>query len=227
MASVKALPGPPKADSGIEVHPTGMRMSGFPLGAIIRWAYGLHPYQQGFEISGPSWLEPGLGCIWYDIEGKTELPVSVEQLRGMLRTLLADRFRLSLHREYKELTVCALSTANTGAKLRPSAESEMIVSPEGDVLHFRGALLSRMDEWLYAWVPYLILDETGLPGRYDFDLNYERYLEGYSMPGPGGRVDATPAVNKALAPLGLKAELKRRPVEILVIDHVEKTPKAN
>ena len=61
----------------------------------------------------------------------------------------------------------------------------MTVSPEGDVLHFRSTLLSRMDEWLYAMVPYLILDETGLTGRYNFDLDYERYLEAYSMPGPG------------------------------------------
>jgi uncharacterized protein (TIGR03435 family) len=202
-------------------------MSGFPLGAVIRWAYGLHPDQQGFEISGPSWLDPGLGCIWYDIEGKTEQPAPVEQLRRMLRTLLADRFKLSLHRGHKEMVVCALSAAKTGPKLRPTEEAVMSVSQEGGELHFHGAALSRMDEWLYAWVPYLILDETGLTGRYDFDLNYERYLEDYSVPGPGGRVDATAAVNKALEPLGLKAELKRRSVEILRIDHVEKVPAAN
>jgi uncharacterized protein (TIGR03435 family) len=227
VASARALPSRPQAASGIVVHPTSIRMSGFPLGALIRWAYGLHPYQQGFEIGGPSWLDAGLGCIWYDIEGKTEAPVPVEQLRRMLRTLLADRFKLSLHREHKEMTVCVISTAKNGPKLRSSEEGEMSVSPEGDVLHFRGALLSRMDEWLYAWVPYLILDETGLTGRYDFDLDYERYMETYSMPGPGGRIDGTPAVNKALEPLGLKAELKRRSVEILVIDHVEKMPTAN
>ena len=103
----------------------------------------------------------------------------------------------------------------------------MSVSAEGDVLHFRGALLSRMDEWLSAVVPYLILDETGLTGRYDFDLNYQHYLEAWSMPGPGGRIDATPAVNKALEPLGLKAELRRRSMDILVIDDVGKLPTAN
>lgn len=227
VASVRALPGPPQAATGIKVHPTSIRMSGFPLGAIICWGYGLHAYQHGFEIRGPSWLDAGLGCIWYDIEGKTESPVSVEQLRWMLRTLLADRFKLSLHREQKEMTVCVISTAKNGPKLRSSEEGEMTVSPEGDVLHFRSTLLSRMDEWLYAMVPYLILDETGLTGRYNFDLDYERYLEAYSMPGPGGPIDGTPAVNKALEPLGLNAELKRRSVEILVIDHVEKMPTAN
>jgi uncharacterized protein (TIGR03435 family) len=125
------------------------------------------------------------------------------------------------------MTVCVISTAKNGPKLRSSEEGEMTVSPEGDVLHFRSTLLSRMDEWLYAMVPYLILDETGLTGRYNFDLDYERYLEAYSMPGPGGPIDGTPAVNKALEPLGLNAELKRRSVEILVIDHVEKMPTAN
>ncbi len=226
VASVKVLPGRPQAPGGIEVHPTGVRMR-FPLAAIIRWAYGLHPYQQGFEISGPAWLEPGLGCIYYDVEGKTDRPVTVEQLRAMVRTLLAERFGLSLHRERKDMTVCVLSAAKNGPRLRSSEEEEMSVSAEGDVLHFRGALLSRMDEWLYAMVPYLILDETGLTGRYDFDLNYQRYLESYSMPGPGGRIDGTEAVNKALEPLGLKAELRHRSREVLVIDHVEKVPAAN
>jgi uncharacterized protein (TIGR03435 family) len=226
VASVKVLPGPPQAASGIEVHPTGVRMR-LPLAAIIRWAYGLHPYQQGFEISGPSWLEPGLGSIYYDVEGKTDRPVPAEQLRAMLRMLLAERFKLSLHRESKEMTVCVLSTAKNGPTLGSSEEEEMSVSAEGDVLHFRGALLSRMDEWLYAVVPYLILDETSLTGHYDFDLNYKRYLEAYSMQGSGGRVDGTPAVNKALEPLGLKAELRQRSAEVLVIDHVEKAPTAN
>jgi len=90
-----------------------------------------------------------------------------------------------------------------------------------------GALLSRMDEWLYAIVPYLILDETGLIGRYDFDLNFNCYMEAYFTPGPMGPVDGTLAVNKALEPLGLKAELRRRSMEILVVDHAEKAPTAN
>ena len=227
VASVRALPGHPQIAAGIEVHPVSVRMSGFPLGAIIRWAYGLHPYQQGFEISGPSWLEPGLGCVWYDVEGKTEQPVSAEQLRSMVRTLLADRFNLSLHRERRDMTVCAISIAKNGSKLRPSEEKEMRVSPEGETLHFRGATLSRPDEWLYAVVPYLIQDETGLTGHYDFDLNYQRYMEAYATPGPGGRIDGTAAINKALEAIGLRADLKRRSVEILAIDHVEKVPTAN
>ena len=227
VGSVKALPENPKVDSGIQVHPTGIRMSGFPLGAIIRWAYGLHPYQQGFEISGPRWLEPGLGCVWYDVEGKTERPVPAEQLRLMLRALLKERLGLTLHRESKEMTVCIISTAKNGPNLHASEQVEMSVSPERGVLHFRGAPLSRLDEWLYTWVPYLILDETGLVGRFDFDLDYERYMESYSTQGPGGRVDGTAAVNKAFAPLGLKADLQRRAVEVLVVDHVEKTPVAN
>jgi uncharacterized protein (TIGR03435 family) len=226
VASVKVLPGRPQVPSGIEVHPTGVRMQ-FPLAAIIRWAYGLHPWQQGFEISGPSWLEPGFGCIYYEVEGKTERSVPVEQLRAMMRTLLAERFRLSLHRESREMTVFVLSAAKGGPRLHSSEAEEMGVSAEGEVLHFRGALLSRMDEWLYTWVPYLILDETGLSGRYDFDLNFQRYMESYSVAGPGGRVDGTAAVNKALELVGLKGELRRRFVEVLVIDHVDKAPAGN
>ncbi len=226
VASAKALPRRPQGPSGVQVDPSGVRLR-FPLAAIIRWAYGLHPYQQGFEIVGPSWLEPGQGCIYYDIEGRTERPVSVEQLRAMTRTLLAERFKLAFHSESREMTVCVISIAKNGPKLRASSETEMSVSGGPGPFHFRGALLSRLDETLYAVVPYLILDETGLTGRYDFDLDYQRYLESYSTRGPGGRIDGTDAVNQALEELGLKAELKRRPVKTLVIDHVEKIPTAN
>jgi uncharacterized protein (TIGR03435 family) len=149
VAWVRALPGPPGVESGIEVHPTSVRLNGVPLAFMIRWAYGLHPYQQGFEISGPPWLEPGLGCVWYNIEGKTERPVPAEQLRLMLRTLLKERFALTFHGESKEMTVCIISTAKDGPKLQGSEQVEMSVSRDSDVLHFRGAPLSRLDEWLY------------------------------------------------------------------------------
>lgn len=226
VASVKALPGELHG-GGFDVTPAGVAFHGYPLGFLIRWAYGLHAYQ-GFETAGPDWLEPGLGCVRFDVQAKTGHPVPVEQLRLMLRTLLAERLKLSLHREMKTMTVAAILTGKDGPKLHPSEKAEMTVTPAGELFDFRfqGALLARLDEWLYACVPYLIVDETGLPGRYDFDMDIAKYQD-LATPGPGGRIDLTAGVNKALEPLGLKLELRRRPVEILVVDHAEKTPTEN
>jgi len=226
VASVKALPGELHGGS-FDVTPIGVSFHGYPLGFLIRWAYGLHAYQ-AFETAGPDWLEPGLGCVRFDIQAKADHPVPVEQLRLMLRTLLAERLKLSLHREMKNMTVVAILVAKGGPKLHSSEKEEMTLTPASEIFdfHFQGALLARLDEWLYGFVPYLIVDETGLPGRYDFDLNVGQYQD-LAMPGPGGRIDLTAGVNKAIEPLGLKLQQRRRPVEVLVIDHAEKTPTEN
>jgi uncharacterized protein (TIGR03435 family) len=226
VASVKTVPRADLRGGGLHVTPTSVSFPGYPLGFIIRWAYGLHPYQ-AFETVGPDWIEPGLGCVWFDVIGKVDRPVPPEQLRLMLRTLLAERLKLSLHRGTREMTVAAISIGKDGAKLRPSAESDMTMSAEGEVMHFKGALISRLDEWLYQWVPYLVVDETGLDGRYDFDLNVQQYWELANPPGAGNRIDLSPGVNKALQSLGLKLELKKRAVEVLEIDHAEKIPSEN
>ena len=225
VASVKIWP--KTTGGGMSVTPTSVRMDGTPLGVVIRWAYGLHTYPN-YEIAGPSWLEPGLGCVRVQIEAKTDHAMPEQQMRLMMRTLLAERFQLAFHRESREQTACVISKAKDDPALHSSDAADMTVSPEGfGLLHFKGAQISRVYETLYAWIPYLILDETGLRGRYDFDLNIAPYLEAYSAPGPGGLVDGSGAVNKALQPLGLKLQLQKRPVEMLVIDHVEKTPVEN
>ena len=225
VAYVKALP--QELHGGdFKVTPTSVSFDGYPLGFMIRWAYGLHPYQ-AFETVGPAWLEPGLGCVRFDVIGKVDHPVPVEQLRLMLRTLLAERLKLSLHRATREMTVAAISIAKGGPKLHASQESEMTLRAEGDVEHFKGAAISRLDEWLYIYVPYLVVDETGLEGRYDFDLNVWQYRDLADGPVAGNRIDLSPGANKALQSLGLKLQLKRSPVEVLIIDHAEKEPTAN
>jgi uncharacterized protein (TIGR03435 family) len=84
-----------------------------------------------------------------------------------------------------------------------------------------------LDEELYQFVPYLVVDETGLQGRYDFDLNVWQYRDLTDPSVPGNRIDLSRGADKALQSLGLRLQLKRAPVEVLVIDHAEKEPKAN
>jgi uncharacterized protein (TIGR03435 family) len=125
------------------------------------------------------------------------------------------------------MTVAAISVAKGGPKLHPSEESEMTLRAEGDVVHFKGAVISRLDEWFYQLVPYLVVDETGLQGRYDFDLNVDQYRDLADTPDPGNRIDLSRAADKALQSLGLRLQLKRASVEVLVIDRAEKEPAPN
>src|SRR5450432_3551171 len=82
-------------DGKTETSPGTLRMKDVTVATCIKWAYGV----QDSQISGP----PRLQSEHYDIVAKADDPVAEDQLKLMLRTLLADRFRLSFHRESKEL----------------------------------------------------------------------------------------------------------------------------
>src|SRR5262249_4450114 len=80
------------------------------LKQCIKWAYGIKDYQ----ISGPAWLDSQR----YDNCAKTASPISGAEVRAMLQMLLAEKFKLILHREQKALPAYALLVANKGPNLR-------------------------------------------------------------------------------------------------------------
>ena len=81
------------------------------LDELIRWAYRVKEYQ----ISGPAWLNDDSES--FDIEAKMPPATSKAQLRLMMRTLLEERFKLSLHRETRGLPIYELLVAKGGARL--------------------------------------------------------------------------------------------------------------
>lgn len=113
----------------VDATPGSLTLRNVTLTTCIRWAYDLKP----FEISGPPWL----GEERFDITAKAANAVPEEQLRLMLRALLAERFKLAAHRESKEMTAYALVVGKNGSKLRP-AEGEGAGSMTGAALVFQG-----------------------------------------------------------------------------------------
>ena len=237
MASVKRIVGP-SGRIRLDVRPDRLSLRGIPLGFCMRWAYGLGPYQT-YRAVGPDWIDPP-HAEFYDIEAKTGGPVLVDQLRLMLQTLLADRFKLLLHRANKVFPVLAVVVGKDGPKLKKSASSgdgEGQVKPRGiNVFDFEGAPIARLIDLLDGMTrlpnePRPVVDETGLQGAFDFTLDLQKYREFDSSGAPlldeRGRVDMETVVRRALPDLGLRLESKRAPVEVLVIDHVEKEPIAN
>ncbi len=171
-----------------------------------------------------------------------------EQSRLMLQSLLADRFGLKLGHETKELSVYALTVAKNGPKFHQSAapDSQTLgASPprRGIMMNGRGQL-TVMDAGLDMFANVLshqlgriVLDKTGLKSKYDFTLNWTPEPgEGRMMPGggpepgregPGGAPPPPAASGPSLftalqEQLGLKLESQKAPVDILVIEHVEK-----
>ena len=194
---------------------------------LITFAYQIHPRQ---ITGGPAWLETDK----YDVTGKPDVDGSpnTKQYRAMLQKLLEDRFKLTFHRDKKELTVYTLAVGKTGSKLNKAAGN-----PAGlPGLFFRGlgrlavtnATIPDFTELMQGSVmDRPVVDQTGLPGRWDFTLTWTP--DETQFGGRGGQ--APPQADTAEVPpdlftavqqqLGLKMESTKAPVEVLVIDKVE------
>lgn len=198
------------------------------LKTLITEAYRVKPEQ---VVGGPDWISTER----YDLNAKAEKPSSVNDLNLMLQDLLAERFKLQIHRETKEFPVYALTVDKGGSKLQPN-EAQSAGDPEIDYkqepfLHMKlHAKFVPMD--YFAWrlghvLDRPVIDLTKLKGGFDFDLAYTAELPPGLPEGAllnGAPIDTSgPSIFEALQKqLGLKLERQRGPVEIIVIDHAEK-----
>src|SRR4051794_29284506 len=100
------------ANSQVVFGPAGLNGRNVTLKRLITEAYNVRPYQIS---GGPGWLNDSE----YDIDAKADGPTTRENLRLMLRALLADRFRLTIHREAKDLPIYELVVDKDGPKIHP------------------------------------------------------------------------------------------------------------
>jgi uncharacterized protein (TIGR03435 family) len=220
----------PDYNNQISIGPGGFKGRNVTLKRLIEEAYGVQPHQ----VSGPKWLAENE----YDVEAKAGSQAAgdqamVEQVRLMLRPLLADRFHLSQHRETRELRVYEMVVDTKGPKIHPAADSESGAGKPG-FRHFHGELqqlanliavqlsIPMLDDpgkpGIASGVSLPVLDRTGLPGIYDIDLDM--------------RLDASVDIFNLWQrflqeQLGLKLESRKREVELLVVDSAERMPTAN
>jgi uncharacterized protein (TIGR03435 family) len=239
---------PSKSDSLRIVRSIGeLHMFDVTARYLIQQAYNI-PWTNDLKDrirGGPGWLDSDP----YDIDAKiapdvavTLEPLPEEQLRRQmnlrLQTLLADRFKLRVHFETEQEPVFAIMTGRKGPKLIPSSSSEgqqdlgILVRYNGQVAQMtaKGVTLGDLANWLTGYSEMggrTVVDQTGLTERYDFVLNWTR--EPAFANGEQNRESETPAgaVGPALftalqEQLGLKLVNVRRPVEIVVIDSIER-----
>jgi uncharacterized protein (TIGR03435 family) len=202
------------------------------LSDILGMAYDLHPKQ---IVNAPEWAESDK----YDVTGKPDVPgqPSVAQLKTLMQKLVADRFQLKFHREKRDLSAYVISVAKTGAKLTPSAADPnslpgLFFQGLGR-LTVRNATLAEFAQVMQgSALDRPVVDQTGLTGRYDFTLNWTP--DEFQFPGlrnanappppppPPGTTEAPDLFTAIQQQLGLKLDSMKTPVDVIVIDHVER-----
>jgi uncharacterized protein (TIGR03435 family) len=179
---------------------------------------------------------------WYDIEAKAPVSTTEAEMKLMMQSLLEDRFKLKVHRETRELASYRLAVTKSGPKLK-SGDSSVVPQVDGRPIAFRpgvcmqlagrdgdhlicgGTTMEQFVSRLANSVNAPVVDETGLTGKYNFELIFTPPAARPDSNAP--EVDPAPTLTDALQrDLGLKLEKGKAPVEVLVVDHVER-PSAN
>jgi uncharacterized protein (TIGR03435 family) len=201
------------------------------LRAIVARAYGV----QRFQIVGPRWFDGER----YDFVARIPPGTTMPRLQLMLQRLLADRFHLELHKESRLTSVDAMTVARSGLKMRaaqppatslPSADAAparaaISVNSVGEKIELRGhaATVRQFLLWINEETRREIVDNTGLSGAYDFEMSWSLDPSADST-GPSESYAIDAAIEKYL---GLKVSTRKTPVEMLVIDRLERTPVEN
>jgi uncharacterized protein (TIGR03435 family) len=193
---------------------------------LIMAAYDV---QENLITGGPGWIDSDR----FDIVAKAPADTPPNMLRVMLQPLLADRFKLSIHREDKPMPVYAMVAGKGGPKLEKAAGGQQQCrwnNPGSGLIQREchnmtmAELASDLPKWGMANVDLPVVDMTETPGAYDFQLQW-------STPGKGDAPGATDAgastIFDAMGQIGLKLEQRKRPVSVIVIDRVERIPAAN
>jgi uncharacterized protein (TIGR03435 family) len=189
---------------------------------ILEWAYGVRDFQ---VLGGPEWL----GRDNFDIDARAEHPATESQVKRMVQALLADRFKLKLHRETKEISVYVLTVGKDGSRLE-EGKVRSLNRPLGDILvppgklTAHGATMALFVQILTENLDRPVVDKTNLTGNYDFDMTYDG--PSWAPEESGSWRPFGAAIFGPIQKLGLKLEPQKSPVEMLVIDSVDH-PSAN
>jgi uncharacterized protein (TIGR03435 family) len=217
----------------------------------IRGAYGSYGLGRNQNVrppkvlGGPDWVDTDR----YDIVAKAPGETGLDEMYGpMLRALLEDRFGLKIHSEIRELPVYALTAARGGAKLTPSKPGSCVVIDMKSVLKVppgpnycgrfamtrgavrvadaKGMTVAEFASRVFRdTLDRPVIDRTSITGLFDIHLEFSGLENSAVQDGVAG--NTAPSVFTAVQEqLGLKLSPDRGPVDVLVIDHVEK-PSAN
>jgi uncharacterized protein (TIGR03435 family) len=226
VASVKPNVGSDLSIPFGPVPPDGITMINRPLESIIRAAYDV----QSFRMTGlPRWANEER----FDISARASRPITEAERKLMMRALLVDRFRLKARMEPREQTVYVMTRVRPdgplGPGLRPRPDcvqagppcvSGGSAFPAGGRATIRGLTLATLASGIMSsLVAGVVVNETKTDGFYDLELTWRPDV----AVAAADANDARPAFFTAVQEqLGLKLEAGRRPVDVLVIESLER-----
>ena len=243
VASVK-----PTSAGALEFYPVAMDPDGrfawknVTLGRLIRSAYRMPPSRP--MVGAPSWFNSDR----FDVEARAEGNPAEDQTWSMVRSLLADRFKLSGHDETRELPVYALVLARSDGTLGPRIRSSACLAkdnislgpgpidprgqplppvpcggvrtmPRKGTLEARFATMAKLADALSLLVRRPVQDRTGLTGTFDLEAEWTPAPDSSGPPAFGVGPATIAAIEQQL---GLRLDPQTGPVDVLVIDHAER-----
>ncbi len=220
MRGMRGGPGSPS--------PSRIDYEGVTLLQLITSAYGLPE----FQVSGPQWISSSL----YEIVANVPPGTTRDTRNLMLQNLLAERFQLKAHHETQTRPIYELRIAKSGSKLTESTDEHPKVIngvrlskvttglDDAGAVHVssKGATSPLLISVLRSELRAIVEDKTGLTGYYDIDLQFLTGAGDASSQRTG-----IPYISSALGDLGLTLEKLTTPVDVLVIDHIDKQPTSN
>ena len=197
------------------------------LAECIRFAYDITTDDL---LAGPDWIKNK--GVRFDILAKAAPDTTRSQALRMLQTLLEDRFKLELRREPKVLSYYALTAPNGVGKMQPAQDPP----PAGGNslglgrIHHKSISMLLLATLISRFTRTPVLDQTGISGLFEITLDWARDngMPAATGPGCGGAELDGPSISEAVQKqLGLRLEKRKGPVDVMVVEHAEKTPVAN
>jgi uncharacterized protein (TIGR03435 family) len=197
--------------------------------SLIMMAYGLNYGVEDEKVAGgPPWLDTDR----FDIIARAAPGSSQEALKSMLQALLAERFKLAVHKEEKPMPVYVLTVGKSlKMKESPAGQTDCRGNREGATITYTchnmttASLAESLRQIANGYFNQPVLDKTGLKGEYDFTLKWTARGQ-LGLPGKDGEIGISmfDALDKQL---GLKAEKQTQPTSVIVVDHVDQKPTEN
>jgi uncharacterized protein (TIGR03435 family) len=225
--------------SGDRLHWTNNLMG------LIMWSYQREAYEISFL---PTAAPKEFPASFYEINAKMPADTTQDQLREMVRTMLAERFKFTAHHETRDLPGYALTVAKGGLKIEAvkpgdppphlpewfgsrgsikafieQMEGMILATMEGNgitALTARRVSMDQVAKELSRQLRAFVMDDTGVPGQFYFGIKYAQIDSNYD-------VDAASVFGALQTELGLKLEKRKGPVDVMVVNHVLRVPTEN
>ncbi len=206
-----------------------MVMRNVTLKQLVQIAYNVRDY----SMVGPDWL----ATERFDVNAKTppELAATKDPrlrdalFRGGMQALMAERFKLAAHRETRTMPAYALTVARSGLKVHPvESDGSANENTTKGKLTATGFSMERMADWLARRVDRPVVDKTGVAGAFNFRLEYAPEQNSSTTAEGAAPAESAPSIFTAIQEqLGLRLAPQQLPVEIVVVDRLERTPTEN